>query len=191
MKQAEINRGKNRRAGKAPLQSRPVKSHANETEKRIISLYTSGQSIESITREVGRARHMVVHVLQSAGVFGKNQTGLGDKQLRDDPAEKNMEEPATLELKPDTAAAEMPARTKVEVPADKRPISRNPKAGRTIKSKAAQRPNPASSPAEKPLVSGRWSPMVSDAVEKVILQFNLYPDMSSEEIRKMVSSWNN
>ena len=37
-------------------------------------LYTNGQSIESITREVGRARYLVVHVLQSKGVFGNRLT---------------------------------------------------------------------------------------------------------------------
>jgi hypothetical protein len=46
----------------------------NETEKRIVMLYTSGQSIESITREVCRARHRVVHILQARGIFGISQT---------------------------------------------------------------------------------------------------------------------
>ena len=63
-----------------------------DTEQRIVRLYTCGQSIESITKEVGRARHLVVHILQSKGVFANRRT-------ETDRGESRTELPVVEELK--------------------------------------------------------------------------------------------
>jgi hypothetical protein len=57
-------------------------SVGEDTVQRIVKLYNGGQSIESVTREVGRARHVVVHVLQSRGVFGNRPTEPDLKESR-------------------------------------------------------------------------------------------------------------
>jgi hypothetical protein len=54
--------------------TRPKAGSLNEEmEQRIVMLHASGQSVASITREVGRARHLIVHILQSRGVFASSQ----------------------------------------------------------------------------------------------------------------------
>ena len=133
-----------------------------ETEQRILRLYTSGQSIDSITKEVGRARHVVVHVLQSKGVFGNHPTEQHEELMS---TEHPKEEP---ELKAES----------VDTPTSKslgKPKSpKNPG--------ASAKPQPAVAP--KTPVADRLSPPVLDALCQVAGQHDL-SDMSLEEVRKL------
>ena len=53
-----------------------------DLQDRVVMLYTSGQSIEAISREISKARHFVVHVLQSRGIFGKHGLGPDPEEPR-------------------------------------------------------------------------------------------------------------
>jgi hypothetical protein len=70
-------------------------SVSEDTVQRIVRLYSGGQSIESITKEVSRARHVVVHVLQSKGVFGNRPAEPDHKETRTvvPAVEESKEEP--------------------------------------------------------------------------------------------------
>jgi transposase-like protein len=138
----------------------------DKTEKRIILLYTSGQSVESIAREVGRARHRVVHLLQTKGLFGNGS--------------------AEHELPRETLTVEEPKEFPVNESAPE--IARPAKPPRRVRSpqKASDKPEPLAS-VEKP---HRWSPPVLDALCKVAVESNLYPGKSIEEVRQMVSDLN-
>ena len=137
-----------------------------DTEQRILRLYNSGQSIDSITKEVGRARHVVVHVLQSKGVYGNGSTTTAQEESRPGaPIEEPKEEP---ELKAES----------VDTPTSKslgKPKSpKNPG--------ASAKPQPAVAP--KTPVADRLSPPVLDALCQVAGQHDL-SDMSLEEVRKL------
>ena len=96
------------------------------TQQRIVMLYTDGQSIESITKEVGRARHLVVHVLQSKGVFGNRRTEPDHEESRTESpvvAELN-EELVNEEREPETSAVKgsEPERVVEESPRKTKPL---------------------------------------------------------------------
>ena len=156
-------------------------------EQRIVMLYTCGQSIESITKEVGRARHLVVHILQSKGVFGNRRT-------EPDHEESKTESPVVAELKEELVNAEREPETfavkgsepesVVEEPLWKAKLLRKSKLPGKLRSSAKTKSKPPG--AEKPPVTNRWSPLVLDALCKVIGQHEINPDISLEDVQKMV-----
>lgn len=151
-----------------------------DTEQRIVSLYTGGQSIESITREVGRARYLVVHVLQSRGVFGNRR------------AESDNVEPEPVAVA-DKTEERVPEPIAVSGPksenATKEP---SPKAKRVRKPKSTEQLK--SLPAEKPMLkpatpqnSGGWSPLLVEALYNLVSRKDIDTGMTLEDVRKMVS----
>lgn len=139
----------------------------DKTEKRIVMLYTSGQSVDAIAREVGRARHRVVHLLQTKGVFGKGQTKRDELEDEALPVDEPKEE---------LAAAGSELEIAVEKPAASRRRVKTPR-------KAPVKPATVVSTVEK---TDRWSPPVVDALCKVAMQSNLYPGKSVDEVRELV-----
>jgi len=102
-----------------------------DTEQRIVTLYTRGHSIESITKEVGRARHVVVHVLQSKGVFGNRPTEQREESISTEHPKEGPESEVSMgAVKPAAAKAlrklttRKPKATKVQLPeAKKTPVT--------------------------------------------------------------------
>jgi hypothetical protein len=161
-----------------------------DTEQRIVMLYTCGQSIESITKEVGRARYLVVHVLQSKGVFGNHRTEPDrEKSSTESPVvEELKEELVNEERKLETLAAKRSEpESVVEEPTRKaKPLRRSKSPGK-LRSISAAKTRPKPFGGEKTPVTSRWSPMVLDALHKVVGQHDINPDMSLQEVQKMVS----
>jgi hypothetical protein len=154
-------------------------------EQRIVLLYTGGQSIESITKEVGRARHLVVHVLQSKGVFANRRTGPDHEESRTgSPVVEELKE--TLvdeERKPETLAVASEPESVVEEPLRKAKPLRKSKSPGKVRSSAKTRPKPSG--AQRVSITSRWSQMVLDALCKVVGQEDLNADMSLEDVQKM------
>jgi hypothetical protein len=160
------------------------------TEQRIVMLYTCGQSIESITKDVGRARHIVVHVLQSKGVFG-------NRRAEPDREESRTESPLVEELKAESvneewkpkplAVKESEPESVVEEPPRKAKPLRKSKSPGKLTSIPAVKTRSKPSRAEKTPVASGWSPLVLDALYKVVGQHDLNPDMGLEEVQKMAS----
>ena len=190
MKQLELSYRKPRNESfqpRYPTNHKAWGSITEDNEQRIVKLYACGQTIESITKEVGRARHLIVHVLQSKGVFANRRTEPEHEESRTEfPVVEELKEklvneerkPETLAVKgsePEGAVEELPIRTK--------PLRKSKSAGKL-------RPNPITRPkssgAEKTPVTGRWSPQVMDALLKVVRQRDLDSDMSLEDVKKMV-----
>lgn len=74
---------------------KPSGSIGEDAAQRVARLYSSGQSIESIGKEVGRARHFIVHVLQSKGLYGNRPIELHEASKAGAPvAGQSKEEPA-------------------------------------------------------------------------------------------------
>jgi hypothetical protein len=160
-----------------------------DAEQRIVMLYTCGQSIESITKEVGRARHLVVHVLQSKGVFGNRRTEPDREESRtESPVVEELKEELVNEHKPETLAIKGPESESVvvEPPRKAKPLRKSKSPGK-LKSNTKTRPQPSG--AEKKPAASRWSPLVLDALNKVVGQHDLNPDMSMEDLQKMASKW--
>ena len=156
-----------------------------DTEKRIVALYTCGQSIESITKEVGRARYLVVHVLQSRGVFGNRGT-------EPDRAESRTEPPAVEKLKAEPVNERKPDMPAVKGPETEGVVEKPPRKARPLKKcespkKVTSSARPKPSRPEKTPVNSRWSPPVLDALYKLVGQHDLNPDMSLEDVQKMAS----
>ena len=151
----------------------------DEAEKRIVMLYTSGTSIDSIAREVGRARHRVVHILQTKGVFGNSPTECKDPK---DETPIIVEEQIVEEQKEELTAREPETEIAVERPSRRR--VRKPESS----DKAAVQPASVPPVVEKP--HNRWSDPVVDALCKIAIQSNIYPGKSLEEVRKLVSDSN-
>jgi len=174
-------------------QSKPSGSLNDDTEERIVLLYTSGQSVESITREVGRARHRIVHILQARGVFGNSQTESDCKEPKHESL--TVEEPKeelTLEEwrpKPPTVKGLGPE-IATEEPSRKPKRSRKSESPQKLKFMATEKPRPARPAVEEPPYPDRWSPLLVETLCKVIMQLNLYPGMSLEEVHKMISDSN-
>ena len=160
-----------------------------DTEQRIMMLYTYGQSIESITKEVGRARHLVVHVLHSKGVFGKRRTESDREESRTESpvVEELKDELVNEERKPETLAVKgsEPESAVEEPPRKTKPLRKSKSPGK-LRSMSAAKTRPKPSGAEKTPVTSRWSPVVVDALCKVVGQHDLNPDMSLEDVQKMV-----
>ena len=174
-------------------QPMPRSSLNDQIEERIVMLYTSGQSVEAIIREVGRARHLVVHILQARGVFGIKQK----EAIREEPKSESLtveeltEVPAIedLESKPLAVEGSGPE-IAVEETCEKPKLPSEPELPRQLKPIAVEEPRPAPPAVEEPRYTGRWLPPVVDALCKVIMQLNLYPGMRHEAVHKMVSGWN-
>jgi hypothetical protein len=171
----------------------PRSSLNDDTAERIVMLYTGGQSVESITREVGRARHVVVHILQAKGVFGIKQK----ETIREEPksaalpVEEPTEAPAVEEIEPKPIVFEGSGpEIAVEETYEKPKLPTKPESPRKLKPIAVGIPSPEPPDVEEPRHTERWLPLVVDALCKVILRFNLYPGMSPEEVQEMVSGWN-
>ena len=113
-------------------------SMTGETEQRIVTLYAGGHSIESITKEVGRARHVVVHMLQTKGVFGNRPTEQREESMSTEHPKEEPESEAQI-------AAGKPAAAK----ALRKLTTRKPKATKVQLPEAKKTP-----------VTGRWSPPV-------------------------------
>jgi hypothetical protein len=159
------------------------------TEQRIAMLYTWGQSIESITKEVGRARHFVVHVLQSKGVLGNHRTGPDQEKSRTDSpvVEELKQELVNEERKPETLAVKgSEPESVVGEPLRKAKPLRKSKSPRKLRSMPVAKTRPKPSGAERIPVTSRWSPVVLNALYKVVGQHDLNPDMSPEDVQKMV-----
>jgi hypothetical protein len=171
-------------------QPKPMGSLNAEAEERIVMLYASGQSIETITREVGRARHLIVHLLQSRGVFGKRRT----EPVREEPwigsvaAEEQKKTIAVKELELDPVAVEeSEPEIAIEKPSRKVTRLRKSKAPVQLKSVIVEKPKVKPPVAEKVPVTDRWSPQVVDALFKVAAQSEIDPEMSIGEVKRIVS----
>jgi hypothetical protein len=171
--------------------SKPRGSLNDEMEKRIVMLYTSGESVESITKVVGRARHRIVHILQARGLLTNSQPAIPCKESEDkmSTVQEPEEEPTIEERKPEELAVERPGAsiTGEEPPGKPVHLGESPP---KMKSMVIEKPAPTSHAGEKPQHQVRWSPPVVDALCKVIMQHNLCPGMSLEEVHKMVSDSN-
>jgi hypothetical protein len=98
-----------------------------------------------------------------------------------------MEGPVNEERKPETLAVQGPEPEGfVEEPPRKAQPLRKSKSPGKLRSHAKTRPKPSG--AEQTPVTSRWSPLVEAALYKVVGQHDLNPDMSLEEVQKMVSS---
>lgn len=179
-----------------PQAQRPLKE---DTEQRIVTLYTSGQSIESITKEVGRARYLVVHVLQSRGVFANRLTepdyeaprsesvvveGTVVVECMDDVKEELVAKELEPELiavtgpDPEIAANEPPRRAK---------RIRKTKSPEQLKSLPTENPMHKAAAPENSPVAGRWSPLLVEALYKIVGQNELDTGMTLEDVERMLS----
>lgn len=168
----------------------PKGSAGGDIEQRIVALYRNGQSIESITREVGRARHLVVHVLHSTGVFGTVQPEMPPEmaETADTFAQENGPAIRQSELADKTAedADAAPAKT---VPRVKRIRRSKPKEAAPVLAAAKTPAVPMAPPpaAVSVRAASNWSPLIVDALFKVVTQSETDSGMSVEEVRRMVS----
>jgi hypothetical protein len=174
-------------------QPNPSGSLNDDTEERIVLLYTSGQSVESITREVGRARHRIVHILQARGVFGNSQTGANCEEPKSESltVEEPKEELTIEERRPKPPTVkELGPEIPTEEPARKPKRPRKSESPQNLKSMATEKARPAPPGLPKPDCPDRWSPLVLESLCKVIMQLDLYPGMNLEEVHTMLSDWN-
>lgn len=166
-------------------------SLTKDIEQRIVVLYTNGQSIESITREVGRARYLVVHVLQSRGVFGNPRTEPDREESRIESivVEDVKEELVTEKRKPESIAVKgRKSQLAVEEPPRKVKRIRKTKSSEQLMSLTFEKPIPKPAGLEKSSVKDRWSPLLVDVLCKVVTQHDLNTGMTLEDVQKMVSS---
>jgi hypothetical protein len=194
MKQIELYYRKPRSESFQPRyrtnQSKAWGSMNEDTEQRIVMLYTRGQGIESITKEIGRARHIVVHILQSKGVFGNRRAEPDrvESRIVSPVVEEQKEELLNEEPKPETIGVKgSEPESVVEEPPRKAKLLRKSKPAGKLGSIPAAKMKPRPSGAEKTPVTSRWSPQVLDALHKVVEHRDFNPDMSLEEVHKMVS----
>ena len=165
-------------------------SSNNDTEQRIVTLYTNGHSVESITREVGRARHFVIHMLQSKGVFENRRTEPDFEELRietvsvDDIKKESIIEERTPEL---IAVNEPGPEITTKVPHGTAKRARKSKSPAQLKSLPAEKPMPKPSAPENSSVAGRWSPLLVEALYKIVTRHDLDTGMTLEDVHKMVS----
>ena len=162
-----------------------------DIEQRIVMLYTNGQSIESITREVGRARYLIVHVLQARGVFGNCRTEPDHEESRIESivVEDVKKEPVTEKRKPESIAVKgRKSQLAVEEPPRKVKRIRKTKSSEQLMSLTFEKPIPKPAGLEKSSVKDRWSPLLVDVLCKVVTQHDLNTGMTLEDVQKMVSS---
>ena len=176
--------------GRNNNQPQAPRSLEEVTEQRIVTLYTSGQSIESITKEVGRARYLVVHLLQSRGIFENRRTEPDYEEPRTEPVavEDMTEEHAIEKREPELIAVNGPG---AEI-ATKEPPKKAKQVGKS-KSPEQSQTLPAEKPTLKPAtakdssLTGRWSPLLVDALYEFVAQNEIDTGMTLEDVRKMVS----
>lgn len=165
--------------------------------ERIVALYEGGNSIESIARETGRARHFIVHLLQSRGIFGNRPVAVEKPAAVEETEaveeasavevvaviEEAVEKPA-VEPKPEPA----PVQAEAESAAGGRPVKtvrlRKPRAPKAEKASPVEAPEPAE-PESSELT--RWSPELVEALFKVATKPDLKTGVSKKEVKKMVS----
>lgn len=161
-----------------------------DIEQRIVVLYTNGQSIESITREVGRARYLVVHVLQSRGVFGNPRTEPDREESRIESivVEDVKEELVTEKRKPESITVKgRESQIAMEEPPGKVKRIRKSKSSEQLKSLTIEKPISKPPGLEESAGKDRWSPLLVDALCKVVTQHDLNTGMTLEDVQKMVS----
>jgi hypothetical protein len=161
-----------------------------DTEQRIVMLYTNGQSIESITKEVGRARYLVVHVLQSRGVFGNCRTEPDREVSRIESivVEDVKEELVIDKRKPESIALKArESQIAMEEPPGKVKRFRKSKSSEQLKSLTVEKQIPKPPGLEKSSVKDRWSPLLVDVLCKVVAQHDLNTGMTLEDVQRMVS----
>lgn len=171
-------------------QPQAPRSSKEDTEQRIVTLYTSGQSIESITREVGRARHLVVHVLQSRGVFGNRRTEPDSEEPLAEPiaAESMTEEYVIKEREPELIAVDGPGpEIATKEPPKKTTRVRKSKSPEQLQSLPAEKPMREPAAPENSSTAGQWSPLLVDALYKLVARQDIDTGMTLEDVRKMVS----
>jgi hypothetical protein len=171
-------------------QPQPSGSLNEDTAQRIVTFYTSGHSIESITREVGRARHLIVYLLQSRGVFGNCRTEPDREEPKvESPAVEEQKKKLVIKERKLDPVADKGPEPKIEVQAAPRKATRirKSKAPEQLKSVAIEKPKAELPAAEKAPVTGRWSPQVVDALVEVVTQSEVNPGMSLDEVKTMVS----
>lgn len=161
-----------------------------DTEQRILTLYESGWSIELIARELRRGRHLIVHILQSKGVFGKRRSGPAPEDSRGaaGAAEVRQEDPVVHEASPESTALEG-AEPAAEVQGESQDRKTVRRARLTGKPNSAGVDDEAPKPSKprKSKKSGPWSPQVVEALLKVVAERELDSGMSFQEVRKLVS----
>ncbi|MDR3557089.1 MAG: hypothetical protein P4L55_20225 [Syntrophobacteraceae bacterium] len=175
------------RSNNQPQVRRPLNE---DTEQRIVTLYTSGQSIESITKEVGRARYLVVHVLQSRGVFGNRPTELDCEEPWTEPVavEDMTQESVVKERAPELIAVNGPeSEIATKEPPKKAKRVRKSKSPEQLKSSPAEKPIPKPATPENSSTAGRWSPLLVDALYELVAGHDINTGMTLEDVKKMVS----
>jgi hypothetical protein len=175
------------RSNNQPQVRRPLNE---DTEQRIVTLYTSGQSIESITKEVGRARYLVVHVLQSRGVFGNRPTEPDCEEPGTGPVavEDMTEELVVKEQAPESVAVSGPeSEIAAKEPPRKVKRVRKLKPPEQLQSSPAEKPTPEPATPENSSTAGRWSPLLVDALYQLVAQQDIDTGITLEEVKKMVS----
>ncbi len=189
MRQSEIHY---RKAHHAPFSSghrgnqpQPRGSAAGEVEQKIVTLYKNGQSIEAITREVGRARHLVVHILHSTGVFGTVQTTPSRDAEGSIAIPEHESVPEAPQSDPSDAVIPRPEVKLHKATSTVKRIRRSkPLESSTVPAPAAAASAPPASPTAR--TTGKWSPLVVDALYKVVTQLETDSGMSVEELQRMV-----
>ncbi|MCE5242438.1 MAG: hypothetical protein ABFD98_00400 [Syntrophobacteraceae bacterium] len=166
--------------------------------ERIVALYESGHSIESISRETGRARHFVVHLLQSRGIFGnrpvtvENTAAVEETAVVEEPSaveapavvEEAAEEPAAVERKPEPAVVQAEAESAAEERPVKKVRLRKPRTPKAEKALPVESPEPAAPESSE---QGGWSPELVEALIKVASKPDLKTGVSRKQVKKMVS----
>ena len=161
-----------------------------DTAKRIVTLYTNGQSIESITKEVGRARHVVVHILQSQGVFENRPVESESQEGRDESVvvEELKEQLVGEGRKTETATVKRSeSESIVEESLGKVKRIRKSKLQENSKPPTTDKSKPKPVAPEITTATGRWAPQVVDALFKVVMQSKVNTGVSLEEVKRMVS----
>ncbi len=157
-------------------QPSPSRSLNEASEERIVTLYTSGHSIESITREVGRARHLVVHTLQSKGIFGSRRPALHaeelDSERKSDPV-------------PDKRANQ--AVERAAAPPKKTTRARKPKSPNQLDAVIDEKATAKTPSTERTSSTQRWSPQVVNAMIRVASESGLSLGLSVEEVKRLAS----
>lgn len=163
------------------------------TKEQIVTLYTRGMTIDSIAREIRRARHLVVHILQSKGLLGNRRTGLGHEEAEipsnasGEPKERGAAEERRLQLEPDVDKA-VEVQLAMKIPARKMTRLQRPKAAEKSKITAIKEPRADQSATQMVPDLCRWSPQVVDALFKVVGQKLLDTEVSLDQVTRMVTA---
>lgn len=175
--------------GRNKTQPQAPNSLKEDTEQRIVALYTGGQSIESITREVGRARYLVVHVLQSRGVFGNRRTEPDYEEPSTEPVAVEAMKQEEDVIKPPELIAVHGAESEISTdePPKKARRVRKSKSPEQLKSLPVEKPMLKPANAEDSSIADGWSPLLVDALYKLVARQDIDTGMTLEDVRRMVS----